>query len=33
MFKGGAPDNLSERVDEVIAEGMRRKFPQYFPPE
>ena len=33
MFKGGPPDNLSERVDEVIAEGMKRKFPQYFPPE
>jgi hypothetical protein len=33
MFKGGPPDNLSERVDEVVAEGMRKKFPQYFPPE
>ena len=33
MFKGGPPDNASERVDEIIAEAMRKKFPQHFPPE
>ena len=27
MFKGGKPDNASERVDEIIAEAMRRKGP------
>ena len=27
MFTGGTPDNASERVDEIIAEAMRRKGP------
>jgi predicted transcriptional regulator len=27
MFSGGPPHDTSERVDEIIAEAMRRKFP------
>ncbi len=29
MFKGGPPDNASERVDEIVAEAMRKRFPRH----
>jgi hypothetical protein len=32
MFSG-PPDNASERVDEIVAEAIRKKYPQHFPPE
>ncbi len=29
MFTGGPPDNVSERVDEIVAEAMRKRFPRH----
>ena len=28
MFQGDKPDNASERVDEIIAAAMRKRFPR-----
>jgi hypothetical protein len=33
MFSGGPPHDTSERVDEFIADAMRRRFPDKFPPK
>ncbi len=31
MFSGGPPHDTSERVDEIIVEAMRQKFPHLLP--